>query len=479
MIVRIAIYLLLSLVFFYPQQALAAKAKCPRYSVILEGMAQIMAGFTYSEQVELHKVGGGAGYNGKWLIDRFVATNTYPYNIKPPVAGGGPVNFGFGMGTTCNAVTIGNSIINTCTGGTFYLDVVNNRVGFIKTNKWVGRISGNTWKMKFHPESPAEPEITGQIVENLSREDVELKVTWPPNNYRNRFDTSTPGVMELELKAEATPVEYQDDITWVIPELNGSTRVLDPLSGKGPYIKVKYTGLPAKNSEFGKHKILAYVEAGACKASEERTMKVYYPLLVKNNPEGQYPNWFYYWRQTPAAKPEGQTVNVEYGGNTFQTCLWKNVAANYTPGWAHNTIHVCNLSRLGTKFEYLHPLLSTWSTPHFKGWRTATYIDTFGIAVYHEYNHMKIYQTWWQDKTAAQIIAMDQDKTNGVWKRDGVPDHLENGLGLDPTKTQTYLSATRPEIEYDEEWIIYEKQGALPLGQWDEYDWAVPGKNWQ
>jgi hypothetical protein len=478
MAVRIAAILFLISALVPATPTMAAKAKCPRFSVVLEGSKQFIPGYTYSERVELHKISAGDGYNGKWRIARFVQTTTLPRMITPPVSAGGPVSFGFGMGTTCNTVTIGNSIINTCTGGNADLDVVDHRVGFIKTGMWVGRITGSTWKMKFHPASPAEPEITGQIVTNPAQEDVELLVTFPPDNYRNRFDTSTPGVMELELKATVTPAAYTDDITWVIPDLEGSTKTVDPPSGKGANVTVKYVGLPAKNSEFGKHKILAYVEAGTCKASEERTMRVHYPQTAKNNPEGQYPNWFYYYRQTPAARPEGQTIHVEYGGSAFDACISRDVGGVYRPEYAHNTIHICDLSRFGPKLAYLHPLLSTWTTPHFKGWRTARYIDTFGIAVYHEYHHMKIHQTWWQDKTAAQIIAMDQDKTNGQWKRDGVPDQMENSLGLDPTKTQTYLSTTLSNIEYDEEWIIYEKQGLLPLGQWDGHDWAVPGKNW-
>ena len=64
-----------------------------------------------------------------------------------------------------------------------------------------------------------------------------------------------------------TPAAYTDDITWVIPDLEGSTKTVDPPSGKGANVTVKYVGLPAKNSEFGKHKILAYVEAGTCQAS--------------------------------------------------------------------------------------------------------------------------------------------------------------------------------------------------------------------
>lgn len=80
---------------------------------------------------------------------------------------------------------------------------------------------------------------------------------------------------------------------------------MEPVDSRGPYLTVTYKLLPEDNDSFGEKTITARLRSGACKAEESKKIKVFYPSTAENNPGGLDPNWFYYWGQTPAAKPGG------------------------------------------------------------------------------------------------------------------------------------------------------------------------------
>jgi hypothetical protein len=63
--------------------------------------------------------------------------------------------------------------------------------------------------------------------------------------------------------------------------------------------------MPEDNSQFGKKKVTATLKVGTCTATESREVQFFYPPDLKNNPGGQYPNWFYYWKQTRRRSPAG------------------------------------------------------------------------------------------------------------------------------------------------------------------------------
>lgn len=231
------LWLLLVLAVCCPSIAYAGSAQCARYQVRLEGTSSIMPGFTYSETLEMRKVGESSGYDGRWQVDRFVQINTYPYPISPPLATTSRVDFGHGQWMICSAHCAGNVLTNDCSGGQLYLDVNRNRIGSSTTGIWIGKIQGNTASLRFDSNNPASPTIIGQIQQPERRK---LTLDIITQNDKAVFDGNALGVLEMEFVARVNPSQYEQQIQWVIPEIDGSTRVLDPPSAQGRRIKVTY-----------------------------------------------------------------------------------------------------------------------------------------------------------------------------------------------------------------------------------------------
>jgi hypothetical protein len=461
---RMKIFWLAGLLLLLATPCQAATARCRGYSVILTGSSMIY-GVRYTEIVQLQKVSGGPGYNGRWVIAKFTQINVYPWQVRISLTTQNVVKLGYGMTMNCRAVVGGNQVVSNCTSASAYLDVRRNRVGFIKTGIWIGRIVGNQMSLKFHTANPYEPVIRGTIVKG-SGSTIRLTVTSPRQDQRFCYDQSSSGVLTLKLTARVSPSRYNNKIKWTIPDIPGARRTVTPASATGPEVTVNYVGMPRDNSDFGPKTITASVDAGGCPATETRTIKIFFPLTAQNNPERRYPNWFYYWKQTPAARPYGQRVLIEYGGRNFNMCRYADVPAQYTPGHAYKTIHICDLTKLGPTFRFRYPRIYRFWTPMFKGFQVTHFIDSFGVAVIHEFFHWRVYHNWKKGRTFT-----DADN-------DGVPDHLEPGLNLRPDRQQTYLSTTLPQIQYDEEWLAYETMRDFQPGTFKKYDWAYPGSQW-
>lgn len=54
------------------------------------------------------------------------------------------------------------------------------------------------------------------------------------------------------------------------------------------------------------------MKVDGCTVEETKKVLIFYLRDEKNNPQGKYPNWYYYWRQTPAAMPFGQNVRLAF-----------------------------------------------------------------------------------------------------------------------------------------------------------------------
>ena len=465
-IMKKILWLLFALAVWFPAPADAGSAQCARYQVRLEGTSSIMSGSTYTEILEMHKKGEASGYDGQWQVDRFTQITAYPWQINPPLATVNRVDFGHGNWMTCSAHCAGNVLTNVCSGGQFYLDVNSSRIGLNITGVWIGRIEGDTATIQFVAGSPT---IVGRIHQPEKRN---LNLDIIPQDDRFVFDASIPGVLEMEFEARVNLSQYEDQVQWIIPEIEGSTCVLEPASAQGGKIKVTYKGLPEDNGQFGLKTIQAVVNAEGCRAEDSRQVKVFYSRDAKNNPDGRYPNWFYYWKQTPAARPRGQMVNIEYGGSTYDQCADPTCPAQFTPGAGHATIHVCDLGRLGQDFQNRYPVLSL-QPPYHLGWETSRHIDTFARAVIHEFVHWQCYHNFRYGRTLEQMKAADSD-------RDGLPDTAEPQFHFDPSVFQTHMAA-HPELKKiggDEEWLAYTSMSEIPMGIYNRYDWGKPGSQW-
>jgi hypothetical protein len=214
-----------------------------------------------------------------------------------------------------------------------------------------------------------------------------------------------------------------------------------------------------------------------CRAEETVDLQYFYSLDVKNNPEGIYPNWFYYYKQTPAAKPNGQNINLRYADTSYD-CASPKVAGFFNESMDNNSIFICNLTRnLGSWFKQQVPLIYRFDRATLTEEKTTTtyYIDSYASLIEHEAYHKEVYYRWRHGKTPAKIAAQDQDS-------DGIPDDLELDMYLDPKQTLSWHNgpgdAFKNEIKHDEEILALEKNYFYNKYQYNQYDWAYPGANY-
>lgn len=457
-----------------PAVIFGATAQCPRYSVAMEGTTPMPQGITYTERLEAHKVGGGSGYNGRWQVDVFEQITTYPWALNMPLATANDHNFGSGVTMHSNCAVIGNAVRCRSTSKTMFLEVMNSRVRMERTPTWHGAVTGSTMTWKFDLNNPIEPTLTGIIAEG-PKDPIELTIIKPQNKARYVYSASG-STLELNLEVRTKPEHYADSVQWTVPELNGVKRTIKQGNATGRKLDVIYETLPEDNGQFGRKSITATLKAGSCTASETREVQFFYPRDAKNNPGGQHYNWFYYWKKTPAARPFGQTVNIEFGGTQFDACKYLHVPAMFKPAFMYKTVHICDLTqKLGGSFETFFPSVkrSIPSTLTAKTLRKTRHIDTFAVIMRHEFVHFNAFHTWREGRTVPQIEAQDKDL-------DGIPDHLEPGMQFDANKFQTYWG-NDPEwknIGGDEEFMAYEAMFDYKDGTYDTYDWGKPGKNW-
>jgi len=314
---------------------------------------------------------------------------------------------------------------------------------------------------------------------------VKLTIVSPQDKSRHVFSdeylfSEYSNQLILELEAETVPEHYADSVEWTIPEVEGSNRTIIPSSAsstpKGRKLTVVYKGLPEDNNEFGRKTVGATLKVGSCILEETREVRFFYPRDEKNNPEGKYPNWYYYWKQTPAARPFGQNVRIEYQCEGIPidkcACFQQGVIGQYNPYYSgYKTINICDLKATTwdpDTFWVQLPAVkrSKPSTLSERNFFSYTYIDTFAVAVMHEFTHFNNFHTFWPEGWKE---SEDKDE-------DFIPDRLESDLGFHPGKKQTYWQEI--DLGGDEEFLTLESTYDYQTGTYDEYDWANPGKNW-
>ncbi len=322
---------------------------------------------------------------------------------------------------------------------------------------------GNQW---------SEHQVTVKVVFGGGCKDpVKLKIVAPDTKeFKYCYSDAKVGVLKMVFRADVTPAKYAKDVVWDIPEIKGSIRKVTPKNLKGPKVTVKYTYLPKKNSEFGPKTVTARVKTKTCSAKADQVIKIFYFRDEKNNPDGNVPNWFYYWKQTPAGRPMGHQADIRYGDTDFFKCAEPGVPGMYNSIILPDSILVCDLTKLGTRMKLTYPKVERTVPVTLKKKHKATTkgIDTFAVTVLHEFQHLRNYHAW----------KKDLNKPDG--DGDGIPDVLEKSMGLDKTKFQTFFG-NDPEFKKmggDEEFLAYEAMFGVTPGNYDSYDWGLPGRNW-
>jgi hypothetical protein len=323
------------------------------------------------------------------------------------------------------------------------------------------------------PGKPASHRLEIEI--SSSRQPCKLLITSPKEGQRLAFSNKVPGQLTIDLTASIKPTKFGQMINWSLPQWDAATQAqIEPKNRQGTHLKVTLKGLPKDLSGLGNKAFTASVSNKNCHTSTTRSVKLFFPRNGKNNPGGSNPNWFYYWKQTPAGRPHGQIVALEYGGNTVDVCKNPGVTGFYQPKFGYKVIHICDLSKMKPPFKLVFPLLDRNSAQKYSGMRTVKNIDIFAVAVLHEYQHFLHYHNWYSKISPQDLAKMDKDQ-------DGLPDHLEPGMNFNPKLFQTYF-ANHPKLKKvggDEEWLAYESMKSHKTGSLDKYDWAYPGNQWK
>lgn len=427
--------------------------------------------------MELHKVGSGPGYSGKWRVVKWVQENTYPHRTDtPPI---GPLvipsqpQFGKGQSMNCVGMNLGNKVTSTCTGGNLTFDVTGNRIG--PAAHPIGRISGKQMTIRFGPQNPAEPDKVGTIQE-FPAQNLNLNITQPSSGAKVVYSAENPGKLEVKFAAQVTPQSQAGEIQWSIPDIPGSTKTVNPANARGAQVEVTYSGLPAKNSAFGKKQFSATVDVSGCQARAEGDFTVFFPRDAQNHPGGKgEPNWFYYWSQTSAKKGP-----AKYGGNSGRCAPGgdnEKLMGYYRNKQFESHYYICDLKQMGPDF----PFQSVKWVGTLPDNRKVTGIDTFAVCSRHENAHYEHFTQWWKSHaTTDKFQDTNQngikDSIEGQLDKDGdeVPDSKEPGYGMDPTKKSTLGAGVD-----DEEAICWKAEAAWPVGSADKEDWAYPGKQWK
>jgi len=287
---------------------------------------------------------------------------------------------------------------------------------------------------------------------------MECQALWSePMTDKFTFSGDQPGKIEETIKPAVSPEVWADDLSWTIPEIDGAALTVTPEDKKGGQIEVLYQGLPEDNRSFGDKEFeFDWNELkDECTEPKPKTIRFLYSRDERNNPDGDVPNWFYYWLQTRAAQWHRNAI--EYDGECLREPGESNYTLEYFLGYGGKefakTIYICNLEE--TQFQFTNPVTL----------RSVEGIDVFGETVLHEWTHLKNYWDWWGERGYRK--AKDRD-------RDHVPDDREAGYGLDPLLNDTFGLGYR-----DSEYPAYLQGNTWPIGAADKEDWADPGKQSQ
>lgn len=262
------------------------------------------------------------------------------------------------------------------------------------------------------------------------------------------FRGGPPGEARDAAAATVSPREWAEDLVWTFPDLTGSSLETEPDDRRGGQVRFVYEGLPGGNDGFGERRVEASFRTlgDRCRDPEPREVRFYFAREEQTNPDGDVPNWFYYWKQTSAA--QGHAANMVFGGSGCTSPVaGLRVAGYYDRAGDPANIHICESAHL----RFANPING----------RVNEGIDSFAVTVVHEWTHLVNETAWWP---IAYFRSQDRDE-------DGVPDDLEAGLGfiagVADSKYPGIIDAEVPSYLAEASWV---------LGSADTEDWASPGK---
>lgn len=146
------------------------------------------------------------------------------------------------------------------------------------------------------------------------------------------YSYASPGVLTINLKAKVTPSALASQIKkqchFTVGSIGSSTLTWNASNPggvptvNGEYLEatVTFTGLPSGNNNFGTKKAAIYYND---EKKDEEDYEVFFPYNAYNNPDGNTPNWYYYWSQIYENANVSYDANFSGGGNTPGMTDWK------------------------------------------------------------------------------------------------------------------------------------------------------------
>jgi hypothetical protein len=298
------------------------------------------------------------------------------------------------------------------------------------------------------------------------------------------YDYEIPGRIFEKALAEVTPSFWEDELRWLLPEIEGSDLEPPRMEANGDSLQVIYTHLPEKNSAFGFREVVAdfgdRAKAAGCKDPELTKVGYFFlrdgenhggppGLKSDSNPDKKTPNpnWFHYWMQTKA-NPGLPSHFVRYGGND-KYCA--TAYGYYFPGADH--IVLCSDAH------------ETGYNPFVPGFSPQG-IDWTAQLILHERQHYADFREWWPPKGIPNP-ALDTDpvdpRTGKASPGDNIPDKLEPSLSPPPEVKERPGAKFDPKMQdsfgrglNDEHYFPWAAALRWRMGSANKEDWACPGK---
>lgn len=196
------------------------------------------------------------------------------------------------------------------------------------------------------------------------------------------YSDAKVGVLTIKLKAKVSPAEcaakIQKRAKFQVAAVGDSKLTWDAANPSGlPTVQgdileatVQFTGLPSKNSAFGRKKAELRIDDRVYSAAE---YEVFFPRDATNHPgtgSGVTPNWFFYWSQLTKYK------NLEYAGNAGSQggAAKAMVEWNYLTPRDKTKVHIYDGARLAGQSYGVGKYMSG--------------IDRFMTVVVHENHHL-------------------------------------------------------------------------------------------
>jgi hypothetical protein len=356
----------------------------------------------------------------------------------------------------------------------------------IKTMKWDANIFGlsaSDEAVKPHQTTTIRREwdipgtnFRARWLVSRSCDIAEVHLVYPKGTQQQyTFNSDNPGVLYVYFKAAVTPggqgalEKIKNRVRFEMDGIGSSKMEWDPATPDGKPIveagflqaKLKFTGLPSKNDDFGKKKVQLLVDG---KPTDAASVKVFFPKFAKNHPGGQSgdPNWFYYWKEGDVC---GIGANDVFDGSAQPNCL------GYSRPGRDYIVRLCAIAALQNQGPVTYSGAPAWGSAVVCGQGKG--IKCVAEILQHERHHLALYdafraQNHWYGNAA--------DPDGDLVSTDG--EGITDGIKSDPNDPDTFnIKLSIPDYAtYGDDEIRCRKEELKHIIQYHvEKDWADPG----